>query len=183
MANFKANSAVQAMIDAGVLSADLVKVTVDTLQLDSKATKQWLKLADTYRAKGITAAMIATEAKGGNTKLRSAVRAVCVQSLPEADRLLLQKEGIESKSPEQIARDAVSRDVGRRLARIESHLKKAEDKATGKEPSAPKTKAQLIADALDKVIGWLTGDDDGSLTFDIPKATKEARALKTMVSK
>ena len=83
---------VDAMIEAGVLTGDLKKVTVDTLRTQDKTDKQWLKLADTYHGKGITAAMLATAKKGGIEKLREAVRATCAFALDDADLALYNKE-------------------------------------------------------------------------------------------
>lgn len=179
MANFKLTTAVQAMIDMGVLTGEAHKVTVDTLRQDAKLGKQWKKLADTYRATGITAAMIATEKQGGIPELRGAVRQTCIDALPDAERALLDKD-IEVVEPERKEeRRDIQKTVGRNLNKIEAHLKAAEAEKT-KTPSVSRNKRELITNLIDKVIGYLTGDDDGSLVgLDLPKLTKDARAIRT----
>lgn len=181
MANFKLNSVVNSMIDAGVLSADLIKVTVETLRSDDKNEKQWFKLADTYHAKGITAAMLATKKSGGIEKLREAVRGACALSLTDDEQMLYNKESklIESGSAEAIARTGLINKVSSKLSKVESHLNKIEKKAAGVKPTPPAPAMQRALKMIDKALEIITGDDDGSLHGDIVGATKDLRAAKT----
>ena len=183
MANFKLNDTVVAMIDAGVLIGECHKDLVGALHQDGKAKKQWKKACDSLRAVGITAAMIATEANGGIVKLRNAVRQTCVDALSPAERTLLLKDTEAVEEHEKTARGDIQRTVGRNVAKIEKHMRDAEAEGQPKAPRTVNTRKQQISEALDKIIGWLAGDDDGSMTFDIPQASKDAKALRTLINK
>lgn len=183
MAHFKLNQTVNAMIEAGVLQGECHKELVGALHQDGKAKKQWKKACDSLRAVGITAAMIATEAKGGIVKLRAAVRQTCIDALPPADKALLMKDTEAVDESEKVARGEIQRTVGRNVAKIEKHMRDAESEGQPKAPRVVNTRRQQIIAALDSIIGWLAGDDDGSMVFDIPQAAKDAKALRTLVSK
>jgi len=172
---------VDALIEAGVLTGDLKKVTVDTLRTQDKTDKQWLKLADTYHAKGITAAMLATAKKGGIEKLREAVRATCAFALDDADLALYSKESkaIESGSAEAILRTKAINKVSAYLALIERHINKIEKAARGEKPNPPSPALTRALKMIDKAIEIITGDDDGSLNGDLVGATKDLRAART----
>ena len=182
MANFKLNSTITAMMEAGNLQGECHKDVVDALNHDKKALKQWKKACDSLRAVGITAAMIATEAKGGVAKLRDAVRQTCIDALTPAEKAIYSKEYEALSEAEKKTRADLQKDVGRNLGKIETHMRKAESDGT-KTPNPPRTRKALIAAALDDFIGWLTGDDDGSLVaLDLPRMTKDARALRTLAN-
>ena len=175
---------IDALIEAGVLTGELKKVTVDTLRHQDKSDGQWLKLADTYHSKGITAAMLATKKKGGIEKLREAVRATCAFALNDADLALYSKESktIESGSAEASKRTGIINRVSAYLASIESHMNKIEKKARGEKPNPPSPALTRALKAIDKALDIITGDDDGSLTGDLVGATKDLRAAKTKLS-
>ena len=177
MANFNGET----LIADGALTGELKKITVETLRADDKNEKQWMKFGDVYHARGITAAMLATKAKGGIEKLREAVRQTCSLALPDADLALYNKESkaIETGSAESIARTKLINKVSAWLSKIESRLTKLENIAAGKKPSPPSPALQRAIKAIDKALDILAGDDDGSFKGDLPTAMKNLRAAKT----
>ena len=162
------------------LSATALKLTTDTIKGDKTVAHKWVKLSDTYRAEGVTSAMLETEKKGGSDDLRDQVKGAIVLSFTEAERALLATDTKALKDVEKMAKKEIQQSIGAYLAKIQTHIKTAEKKEEeGGQPEAPKTEVQRIHEALDKAIAKMQKLDKPA--FDVTEAVKRIKAVKGMM--
>ena len=74
------------------LSAASLKLTTDIVKGDMQIGNKWVKLSDSYRAEGVTSAMLETSKKGGDEDLREQVKAAIIAAFTESQRKLLTAE-------------------------------------------------------------------------------------------
>lgn len=161
------------------LSASALKLTTDVVKGDMQIGNKWVKLSDTYRAEGVTSAMLETEKKGGSTDLRDQVKGAIVLSFSEADRALLATDTKALEDIKKLEKKEVQQKIGAYLSKIQSHIKGAEKAEEEGEESAPKTEVQRIHAELDKAIARMQKLDKPS--FDVTEAVKRIKAVKGMM--
>lgn len=162
------------------LSASALKLTTDVVKGDMQIGNKWVKLSDTYRAEGVTSAMLETEKKGGSDDLRDQVKGAIVLSFTEADRALLATDTKALEDIKKLEKKEVQQKIGAYLSKIQTHIKnaeKAEDEDS--DSNAPKTEVQRIHEALDKAIAKMQKLD--APTFDVTDAVKRIKAVKGMM--
>jgi hypothetical protein len=158
------------------LSATALKLTTDTVKGDMGTQKKWVKLSDTYRAEGVTSAMLETEKKGGSVDLRDQVKSAIVLSFSEGDRALLATDTKALDDVNKMLKKEVQQSIGAYLSKIQSHIAKAEKAEEEGEESAAKTEVQRIHELLDKAITKMQKLDAPS--FDVTDAVKRIKAIK-----
>ena len=159
------------------LSASALKLTTDVVKGDMQIGNKWVKLCDTYRAEGVTSAMLETEKKGGSTDLRDQVKSAIVLSFTEGDRALLATDTKALDDTNKMLKKEVQQKIGAYLSKIQSHIRKAEEAENEDgEGSAPKTEVQRIHELLDKAIAKMQKLD--APTFDVTEAVKRIKAIK-----
>lgn len=162
------------------LSASALKLTTDVIKGDKQVAHKWVKLSDTYRAEGVTSAMLETEKKGGSNDLREQVKGAIVLSFSEADRALLATDTKALEDVKKMEKKEIQQSIGAYLAKIQSHIAKAEKaEEDGGESDAPKTEVQRIHEALDKAIAKMQKLDKPA--FDVTEAVKRIKAVKGMM--
>ena len=161
------------------LSATSLKLTTDVIKGDMQVGNKWVKLSDSYRAEGVTSAMLETEKKGGSTDLRDQVKGAIVLAFTEADRALLATDTKALEDVKKLQKKEVQQKIGAYLSKIQSHIKGAEKAEEEGEESAPKTEVQRIHAELDKAIARMQKLDNPS--FDVTEAVKRIKAVKGMM--
>ena len=158
------------------LSASALKLTTDIVKGDMQIGNKWVKLSDTYRAEGVTSAMLETEKKGGSTDLRDQVKSAIVLSFTEGDRALLATDTKALDDTNKMLKKEVQQKIGAYLSKIQSHIRGAEKAEEDDEGNAPKTEVQRIHELLDKAIAKMQKLD--APTFDVTEAVKRIKAIK-----
>ena len=158
------------------LSASALKLTTDVVKGDMQIGNEWVKLSDTYRAEGVTSAMLETEKKGGSTDLRDQVKSAIVLSFTEGDRALLATDTKALDDTNKMLKKEVQQKIGAYLSKIQSHIRGAEKAEEEGEDSVAKTEVQRIHELLDKAIAKMQKLD--APTFDVTEAVKRIKAVK-----
>lgn len=162
------------------LSATALKLTTDVVKGDMQIGNKWVKLSDTYRAEGVTSAMLETSKKGGSDDLRDQVKAAIVLAFSEADRKLLASDTKTLEDVEKMLKKEAQQRVGRYVSLIQSHVLKAEKAEDDDgEGSAAKTEIQRIHELLDKAVGKMQKLENAP--FDVTEAVKRMTAVKGMM--
>jgi uncharacterized protein (DUF885 family) len=173
------------------LSTATLKQTADTIKGDIETGHKWVKLADLYRAEGVTASMLETENKGGDERLRDQVKEAIVAGFKETDRKLLASDTKTLSDREKGTKKTLQQNVGAYLAKIKTHILKAESAEKAKsaenavstpekaESSATKTQAQRVQKMLDDVIKTMQKMEKPN--FDVADAIKRINAVKGIV--
>ena len=107
------------------LSASALKLTTDVVKGDMQIGNKWVKLSDTYRAEGVTSAMLETEKKGGSTDLRDQVKSAIVLSFTEGDRALLATDTKALDDLNKMLKKEIQQSIGAYLSKIQTHIRKA----------------------------------------------------------
>jgi len=156
----------------------------------AKVDKAWVKFSDLLRGDGVTSALLAT--KGGDAELRDFVKTrIIVPAFSVAEQSLLAKETKSLSDGQKGNKRALQQKIGAYFAKIEAHLREAEDKAKAaalteaeKAEAAEKAKAEATLKArLDKdLASWIVrlekceANDFKSLP-DVIKALKIAQTV------
>lgn len=162
------------------LSATALKLTTDVVKGDMQVGNKWVKLSDSYRAEGVTAAMLETSKKGGSDDLRDQVKAAIVLAFSEADRKLLASDTKTLDSSDKGTKKTLQQSIGAYLEKIKSHIANSEKaESEDGEGGAPKTDIQRIHELLDKAVGKMQKLENAP--FDVTEAVKRMTAVKGMM--
>lgn len=162
------------------LSSVSLKQTTDTVSGDIKTKHKWQKLGDLYRGDGVTAAMLATEKKGGDEDLRDQVKGAIILAFTEGERKLLAADTKTLSDSDKGTKKTLQQNVGSYLDKIRTHIANAEKEESGEdEGGAPKTEVQRIHELLDKAVTKLQKLEKPA--FDVTEAVKRVNAIKGMM--
>lgn len=162
------------------LSASALKLTTDVIKGDMQIGNKWVKLSDSYRAEGITAAMLETGKKGGSDDLRDQVKSAIVLAFTDAERKLLASDTKVLDKNDKTEKKEVQQKIGAYLSKIQTHIANAEKaESEDGESDAPKTEVQRIHALLDKAVTKLQKLD--APAFDVTEAVKRLNAVKGMM--
>jgi len=162
-----------------VLSSSTVTALTGALKAQDQNDQKWVKACDSLRADRVTAAMLETDAKGGNEDLRTQVKGVIMTTFTEAEKTLLATDTKALSELEKFSKKKIQQKIGARLSLIQSHIRKAEKAEEDGEAEAPKTAVQRIHADLDKAIAKLQKLE--APTFDSTEAIKRIKAVKGMM--
>lgn len=163
------------------LSSASLKLTTDTVSGDIKIKDKWVKLSDSYRGDGVTAAMLETVKNGGDEGIREQVKGAIVLAFTESARKLLAADTKTLSESDKGTKKTLQQNIGAYLDKIKTHIANAEkaESDDGGEGSAPKTEVQRIHALLDKAVTKLQKLD--APAFDVTEAVKRLNAVKGMM--
>lgn len=162
------------------LSASALKSTTETVKGDKTTSHKWVKLSDTYRAEGVTSAMLETSKKGGSDDLRDQVKGAIVLAFNESERKLLASDTKTLDNVDKMLKKEIQQSVGAYLSKIQAHIAKAEKEENGEgEGNAPKTEIQRIHELLDKAVSKMQKLD--APAFDVTESVKRINSVKGMM--
>ena len=166
-------------MDTIKLSASALKLTTDVVKGDMGIGNKWVKLSDTYRAEGVTSAMMATEKQGGDEGLREQVKAAVIAAFTDGERKLLATDTKALDDSAKGTKKTLQQRVGSYLDKVRSHINKAEKEEEGGDAQASKTAIQRIHADLDKAVAKLQKLENPR--FDVAEAIKRINAVKGMM--
>ena len=166
-------------MDAIKLSASALKLTTDVVKGDMQISNKWVKLADSYRAENVTAAMLETEKKGGSEGLREQVKSAIIAAFTDSERSLLATDTKALDDSDKGTKKTLQQRVGSYLDKVRSHIAKAEKEEEGGDAQASKTAVQRIHKLLDDAITKLQKLENP--TFDVAEAVKRVNSAKGMM--
>lgn len=162
------------------LSASALKLTTDVIKGDMQIGNKWVKLSDSYRAEGVTSAMLETGKKGGSDDLREQVKSAIVLAFTDAERKLLASDTKTLDKGDKAEKKEVQQKIGAYLSKIQDHIAKAEKEENGEgEGNAPKTEIQRIHELLDKAVSKMQKLD--APAFDVTESVKRINSVKGMM--
>lgn len=162
------------------LSSASLKQTTDTVSGDIKAKFKWQKLGDMYRGEGVTAAMLATEKKGGDEDLRNQVKGAIVLAFTEGERKLLAADTKTLSDSDKGTKKTLQQNVGSYFDKIRTHIANAEKEESGDdEGGATKTEIQRIHELLDKAITKMQKLE--APRFNVTDAVKHVNTAKGII--
>mgnify|MGYP003340439806 FL=1 len=161
------------------LSAASLKLTTDIVKGDMQIGNKWVKLSDSYRAEGVTSAMLETSKKGGSDDLREQVKGAIVLAFTDDDKKLLASDTKTLGDVDKMLKKEIQQRVGAYLAKIQAHIAKAEKAEAEGEDSATKTPIQRIHEMLDKAVSKMQKLD--APAFDVNDAIKRINSVKGMM--
>ena len=166
-------------MDTIKLSASALKLTTDVIKGDMQISNKCVKLADSFRAENVTAAMLETEKKGGSEGLREQVKAAIVAAFTDGERALLATDTKALSDSDKGTKKTLQQRAGSYLDKVRSHIAKAEKEEEGGDAQASKTAIQRIHADLDKAIAKLQKLENPA--FDVAEAIKRANSIKGMM--
>lgn len=162
------------------LSSASLKLTTDTVSGDIKIKDKWVKLSDSYRGDGVTAAMLETVKNGGDEGIREQVKGAIVLAFTESARKLLAADTKTLSESDKGTKKTLQQNIGAYLDKIKTHIANAEKaESEDGESDAPKTEVQRIHALLDKAVTKLQKLD--APAFDVTEAVKRLNAVKGMM--
>lgn len=162
------------------LSTSTLKLTTDTVGGDIKIKDKWVKLSDSYRGDGVTAAMLETVKKGGSEDLREQVSGAIVLAFTEAQRKLLASDTKTLSDSDKGNKKTLQQRIGSYLDKIRTHIANAEKEENGDdEGGTVKTEVQRIHALLDKAITKMQKLEKPA--FDVTESVKRINSVKGMM--
>jgi hypothetical protein len=151
------------------LSNTTLSAVSAAVRADGSAENQWVKLRDLLIGDGVTAAMLATEANGGNVDLVNQVKGAIVAGFTKSEQAILIKETKTLEDTEKLFKRETQQKIGSKLARVRKLISEKEEREELSE-------IQKIQKLLDSVISKLEKLEEAE--FDLPRAIRDTKALK-----
>jgi hypothetical protein len=169
-------------------TVETVRIGADTLRSEEAVKQKWVKFTDMLRADGVTSAMLS---KHGSEELRDFVRnSIIIPSFKKEIVALIEKDISEVPENMREARRRARMQIGSKLAKIESHLRDAEEKekkvvesgpVEGEDgtPKTSKTDAQKLQKLLDDILTKIGKMEEP--TFDVVAVCDHLKAAKSII--
>jgi hypothetical protein len=106
-----------------VLSNEARDFTVETLKADAGVAKRWIKARDMLRAEGVTSAMLEKDKDVRDYMKKD----VILLSFTKAEQAIHAKPTTALTDEEKVTKRWITQQIGSRLGKIQSHVKKAEE--------------------------------------------------------
>jgi hypothetical protein len=106
-----------------ILSTEARDFTVETLKAEAGVAKRWIKSRDMLRAEGVTSVMLEKDKDVRDYMKKD----VILLSFTKAEQAIFAKPSTTLSDEEKVTKRWVVQQIGSRLAKIQSHVKKAEE--------------------------------------------------------
>ena len=161
------------------LTAECVTTVVETLKAEAGVQKRWLKAADMLRAEGVTA-----ETLTNDREYRDAFkRDVIMLSFSKLEQAIMAKPATSLSDEEKVTKRFVQQQLGSRLVKVTSHVRKAEEEEALSDDERGARKVASLETRLKRDISaWIDKVEKAeAVTFSATKMLEHLKAASALL--